>query len=225
MRLRSLLVVTVAVLAAAAVGGGAGYAAGRVARPTPMPSPDPTALASTAPLPAFPALDIAKSIPYRPDIDYPALPTGGQYMMRTARGAGHTWSYRVPAGWKAYPGHDPDPVGTMRWRPADEPTVGGYLLRILPVQPRDTPAEQVQGRKEKLEAAYRDVQVRHVDGDSIWFSYRSAGDLRRFDYFAWVRVAGQPYAGFELSVAGRDVDRAGLADLLARVKQSVHMVR
>lgn len=225
MGLRSVLGATAAVLAAAAVGVGGGYAAGRMDRPAPPPPPHPAALESVAPLPAMDQLEVAKSIPYAPDISYPVLATGLPMVKKTAHGAGHTWSYLAPAHWKAYPGHDPDPAGTMRWRPGDEPTIGGYLLRVLPILPTDTPAEQVESRKQKMEGAYRDVQVLHVGDDSIWFAYRTAGNLRRFDYFAWVRVPGQPYAGFELSVAGRTTDQTGLADLLDRVQASVRMVR
>lgn len=225
MRLRPILVTSTAVLAAAAVGVGGGYAAGRMDRPSPEPPPNPVALASAAPLPALPELEVAKPVPYAPDIDYPPLPTDLTYVKKTARGAGHTWTFKVPSTWTEYAAGPTDIAGTLRWRPADEPTIGGYLLRILPIQPRDTPQEQAASRKQKMEGAYRDVQVLRVTDDTIWFSYRSEGNLRRFNYFAWVPLPDSNDAGFELSVAGRDADQAGLADLLTTVKDSVRLVR
>ena len=225
MRARSLAVVAAAVVVAAAAGVGGGYAAGRLDDPTAPPAPQPSALDSAAPVPAAPELPIAKDVPYAPDIDYPELAVGLSYVKETVRGAGHTWRLLVPQGWKKYPAGPQDPAGTLRWRPEGEPTTGGFLLRILPLLPRDTPAEARDLRKEKFQKTYRDVHVIRLESDSAWFAYRTGDNYRRFNYFAWVTMPDTPYAGFELSVAGRERDQDGLADLLETVKRSVRMVR
>lgn len=225
MRARSVAVAAAAVVAAAVVGVGGGYAAGRLDHQDPPPAPAPSALDSAAPVPAAPELPIAKPVPYEQDIPYPALAVDLPYVTQTTRSAGHTWRFLVPKGWKKYPAGASDPAGTIRWRPPDEPTVGGFLLRILPLLPRDTPAEARDLRKEKFEKTYRDVQVLRLEPDSIRFAYRTDDNFRRFNDFAWVPVAASPYAGFEISVAGRDRDQDGLADLVAKVQRSVRMIR
>jgi len=224
MRIRPLVVAAAAVAVAAAIGMGGGYAAGRLDHQSAPSAADPSPLDSAAPMPAMPELPIAKALPYRHDIDYPVLPVGLPYVATTVHGNGHRWRLLVPEGWRKYPGTAPDPVGTIRWRPKDEPTVGGYLLRVLPLQPRDTPRERRDLLKQKFEQSYRDVHITKVTSDSIWLAYRTADNYRRFNYFAWLTVPGQPYAGFELSVAGRAADQDGLADLLEKVTRSVRMV-
>lgn len=230
MRLRPILVTTTAILAAAAVGVGGGYAAGRMDKPSPGPPPHPAALGSVAPLPADPELEVAKSIPYMPDTDYPPLPINLSYSPKTARGGGHVWSYSVPTGWTGDPGDQNDPKGTVRWRPADEtPEDRGYLLRIAPISGRDSPSDEVETQKRKMLSNYRDVRVLRQSDDTIWFVYRTNDNYRRFNYFAWVPVPGTNLAGFELSVAGRVADQAGtrggLQDLLEKVKGSVKLRR
>ncbi|MEP9382178.1 hypothetical protein [Nocardioides sp. KR10-350] len=223
--LRRIVAVVAAVLAVAAVGAAAGWYAGRSDRPTVTPPPSPIDVSSAAPVPALPELPIAQNLPFKDDIDYPALPTGLRYLRHRVAGAGHTWWYDAPAGWKEYPGSGEDPKGTVRWRPADEPETGGYVLRVLPIQPRNTPADELAHRRELMERYYRDVRVIQITDDSVWFYLRSNGNLKRYNYFAWVTVPGMAYAGFELSVAGRDRDQDGLAELLEKVQKSVRMVR
>lgn len=225
MRARSVAVAAAAVVVAAGIGVGGGYAAGRLDHQDPPPAARPSALRTAVPVPGTNPLAIAKDVPYTHDIDYPALPVGLPYVKAKVRGAGHTWQLLVPEGWRKYPAGPGDTVGTVRWRPAGEPTEGGFLIRVLPLQARDTPTENRDARKAKFQKSYRDVQVLRLQPDSIWFSYRTGENYKRFNYFAWVTLPGSPYAGFELSVAGRDRDREGLADLLQKAKDSLRLVR
>lgn len=232
MRARTVAVAVAALVVAAGVGVGGGYAAGRLDHQDPPPAPRPSALDAAIPVPGTFPLPIAKDVPYAHDIDYPALKVGLTYdttklrVRPTPPEPGHVWQVKVPKGWKRYPAGVGDPAGTVRWRPANEPTVGGFLVRVLPIiQPRDTPTEARDARKQKFQDAYRDVQVIRLEPDSIWFSYRTEENYKRFNYFAWVTSPGSPYAGFELSVAGRDRDRQGLADLLDTMKRSVTRIR
>jgi len=222
MRLRSAAVVAATVVAAVVVGAAVGYAA---ARPGPADAPRPVEIAGASPIPAQPSVPIDPFRPYAKDIDYPALSAGLTYRRHRITGSGHTWSYRVPAGWKLYPGTGVDP--SVRWRPADEPTQGGYGLRVLPIGgSRITPEQQITVQDDSMAHTYPDERVVHATGDTVWYEYRSVPDnLHRFDDFAWVRLPDSPYAGFELSVFGRKVDRAGLDDLIGTVRDSVTLVR
>ncbi|MEX0426014.1 hypothetical protein AB3X52_00155 [Nocardioides sp. DS6] len=225
MRARTVALASAGVVAAAVVGIGGGYAAGQLDDRGTPPTPTPSTLRAAEPLPAMPELPIAKDLPYNDDLDYPALAVGLPYVSTTVRGAGHSWRLLVPQGWKKYPGSGQDPAGTVRWRPQDEPTTGGYVLRVLPLQARDTPTERRDLLQEKFDTSYRDVHVVKIEPDSIWFAYRTGDNFRRFNYFAWVVADGETNAGFELSVAGRSADQDGLADLLDKVARSARRVR
>lgn len=226
MRFRSVLGVTIAVVMAAGVGIGGGYALGRHDRPAVALPPPPATTDSVAPMQALPELPIATDLPYEKDYDYPPLPSGLTFVPERVSGAGHVWQYRRPAGWKKYPGGPTDPVGTVRWRPADEaPEKDGFVLRLLPLQGRDTPKDMVSHQTDKMRENYRDVKVPNVTADSVWFTFRSPDNFHRYNYFAWVASPGSPYAGLEISVAGRIVDQDGLAQLLSTVQQSARQVR
>lgn len=226
MRFRRTVAVVLAVVAAAAVGIGGGYALGRHDRPSVAQPTPPVTATSIAPLQALPNLAIAEPLPYAPDYDYPRLATGLAYVSQRVTGAGHVWQYNRPDGWKKYPAGPSDPVGTVRWRPADEePDKDGYVMRVLPIQARDTPKDMVEHQTEKMRQYYRDVKVPNISDDTVWFAYRSNDNYRRFNYFTWVPAPGSAYADFEISVAGRNRDQAGLSDLLEKVKMGVREVR
>jgi hypothetical protein len=57
--------------------------------------------------------------------------------------------------------------------------------------------------------------------DTLGFSYRvPSSQVLRYNTFRWITPAGGQEVGVEMSVVGRERDRAGLADLLARVSES-----
>lgn len=223
MRARTVALAAAGVVAAAAVGVGGGYATGRLDDRAVPPAPEPSVLRSAQPLPAMPELPIAKDVPYEHDISYPALAVGLPYVSTSVKGQGHVWRFLVPQGWERFPGSSPP--GTVRWRPRGEPTSGGYVLRVLPLQARYTATERRNLLENEFDTSYRDVHVVKFEKDAIWFAYRTPDNYRRFNYFAWVAAAGQSDAGFEISVAGRTGDQEGLADLIARVAGSVRQVR
>lgn len=225
MRLGSAAVAAVTVVAAVAVGAAVGYA---VAKPGAADAPRPVTLAGASPIPAEPSVPIDPVRPYAPDVGYPPLGTDLDYRRQRVTGAGHTWSYEVPKGWVATPAELPM-VPPVKWRPPAEDEPGGYVLRVLPIDSRATPGDQMLVQTTKMQKSYADERVIHATDDTVWYEYRSDDDHHRFNDFAWVPFpAGGPnagYAGFELSVAGREVDQAGLDALLATVRDSVRMVR
>jgi hypothetical protein len=218
MRLGSLAAVIAGLVAAVVVGSVVGYAVGRPAHTAAL---RPAEIASAAPLPARPSVPIDPFKPYAPDSTYPALSTDLRYTRHRITGSGHTWSYKVPTGWQRYPGTGAD--APTRWRPASDD--GNYLLRVLPMgASRITPQDQMTLQNSKM-AGYADEKVDDSTDDTVWYEYRTADNYDRFNDFAWVRLPGSPYAGFELSVWGRAVDRPGLDVLLETVRDSVTLIR
>jgi hypothetical protein len=177
--------------------------------------------------------------PPAPDIDYPALDpdlalpppvhTIGNDLAR--------WTYHVPLGWQAYAVCGPvgecrppmvtdteltpkqaDQQPEVRFRPADEPKVGGYSLRVkildntLGLNPGQWVATKVEGFRQ----SYDDFQKLKVTPSAAYFTYRDGNNHLRYNYFQWFAVPGSPAATLEMSVAGRKRDVPGLKALFDR---------
>lgn len=220
-------------------------------RPSSSPSSAPATIASDAP-PAStdPTSPTSPTSAPAADIDYPALTAA---IARTASAThtvsadGRRWSYQAPAGWTAsavsadsgdagpLTGAAVDRQAQVRWRPADEPAVGGYNLRVrvLPAAgdaaggvPAGATVAQAVAAKRKALLASPDlvaVDVFRTTDDTVYFSYRDAQDRLRLNYFRWV-AGGDGTASFEVSVSGRRADRAGLDALLGAVAGSAREV-
>ena len=205
-------------LALALLGAVGGYAVGHLARDQPV------AIAQAAPVPGSdPSLPVDPQEPYSPDIDYPALETDLSYRQETLGDPPYfVWVYRAPRGWV----RTQEDVSEFRWRPPDEPTVGGYSLRVKLVGEHKTPAEMVREKLAAMRRGYQDVHVLGRTQDLLSFSYRDPGNnTQRFNTFEWFTVPGETVAKFEMSVVGREVDRPGLDDLLEKVARRVAKVQ
>ncbi|WP_370291580.1 serine/threonine-protein kinase [Nocardioides sp.] len=227
-------------------------AASTPSRPSSPPSSAPATGGSDAPA--------ASTSPTSPtsapaaDIDYPALTAA---IARTASAShtvsadGRRWTYQAPADWAAsavsadsgdaglLTGAAVDRQAQVRWRPADEPAVGGYNLRVrvLPAagDPAGDPAGDAAGgvpagatvaqavaakRAALLDSRDLDsVDVFRTTDDAVYFSYLDARGRLRLNFFRWV-AGGDGTASFEVSVSGRRADRAGLDALLGAVAGS-----
>lgn len=163
------------------------------------------------------------------DIDFPALqlPAGQQYDTHVARSGGHAWTYPIPVGWVAYRvGADNadagvltegriDRVGHVRWRPAGEPLVGGFSIRLRVLATPARVPEMVDTKVSQLQKL-QDPDVYEQTTDTIYFTYRDGNNRVRYNFFRWLpNAAGE--ASLEISVSGRTVDKDGLADLLEAV--------
>jgi hypothetical protein len=183
-----------------------------------------TRAAVAAPVPAQPVLPVDPSTPPAPDIDYPALATGLTYEPQTLGHGAFAWSYQVPAGWQRYGVDDGLGPNEYRWRPSDEPTAGGFSLRVKLVNSHETPAEMVAAKHAALAArpdAYVGFTVVSQTDDTLAFTYRvPSSNTLRYNTFRWIAAPGASEAGIEMSVAGRQRDQDGLADLLAQVSAS-----
>ncbi len=163
------------------------------------------------------------------DIDFPALqlPAGQQYDTHVVRSGGHTWTYPIPVGWVAYrvgadnadagvlPEGRIDSVGHVRWRPAGEPLVGGFSIRLRVLATPARVPEMVDTKVAQLQKL-QDPDVYDQTADTIYFTYRDGNNRVRYNFFRWLpNAAGE--ASLEISVSGRTVDKDGLADLLEAV--------
>jgi hypothetical protein len=178
--------------------------------------------------------------PYRHDIDYATLEPGlflqGQHTISNELAQ---WAYHVPLDWQPYwvcstPSSCPPNVASdqpmsdkqvdqaqeVRFRPSDEPTVGGYSLRVRVldngfVDAHGTVATKVVGFRDS--PAVADFHIIDRTDHSVYFEYRDATtNYHRFNFFQWFAVPGQTNATLEMSVSGRKQDVPGLKALFDR---------
>jgi hypothetical protein len=206
-----------AALALALLGTAGGFAAAHLLRDA------PAAFSAAAPVPASnPSIPVDPERGYAPDIDYPPLEASLSYRRRTLGDAPYEWVYRAPRGWVA----TSEALDEIRWRPADEPTVGGFSLRVKLVNEHKSKAAMVSQKLAAMQAGYEDVAVLGQTQDLLSFSYREPDTNRlRFNTFQWFSVPGEDEAVFEMSVVGREADRTGLDDLQDQVSQSIAKIQ
>ena len=201
-----------AVLALVLVGMAGGYVAADLLRD------EPTVVRDIAPVPARdPSIPVDPKRPFARDIDYPALQPGLEYQRHTLGDPPFVWAYRAPRGWR----QTLESFQEIRWRPEDESEFGGFSLRVKLTNEHKSPAEMVEQKRAAMELGYDDFEVLHSTEDLLSFRYRDPGaDRLRFNTFRWFGSPGDSTT-FEMSVVGRKVDRAGLADLLEQVSRGV----
>ncbi len=200
-------------LALALVGAAGGYGLGS------LDHHEPAAIAQAEPVPAqSPSIPVDPPPTFAPDIDYPSLSTQLDYRAHKIGDPPYQWAYDAPKGWVM----TTQDLDELRWRPADEPVIGGYSLRVKLVSEHKTPQEMVDQKVTAVESIYDDVEVLTQGTDELFFTYREPdADTKRYDMFKWFAVPGGTEADFEMSVVGRAVDEAGLHDLLDHVAVSV----
>jgi hypothetical protein len=201
-------------LALVAIGLVAGYGVGVLRHE------DPVTFSAPAPVPASsPSIPVLPLRPYAPDIDYPPLEAGLEYAPHRLGDPTYQWRYDVPRGWVP---EEVSPLFEVRWRPADEPTSGGYSLRAKLVNEHRTPGEMVSAKLAAVESLYRDVTVLARTDDMLSFRYREpSSNTLRFNTFTWFAPPGGTVAEFEMSVVGRAVDLPGLDSLRDHVAASI----
>ena len=201
-------------LALVALGVAAGYGLGVLRQE------QPTTFAAAAPVPASsPSIPVLPTPGYAPDIDYPPLQPGLTYKPHKLGDPTYQWRYDVPRGWVP---EDVSPLFEVRWRPPDEPTVGGYSVRVKLVNEHRTPAEMAAGKLAAVRAIYDDVKVLARTDDMLSFRYRDPDqNTRRFNTFTWFTSPGGTLAEFEMSVVGREADIPGLDSLRDHVAASI----
>jgi hypothetical protein len=201
----------------------------------------------TAVSPSVP-IDARTQPSYAPDIAYPTLSRDLPLPPpdHTIGNDLATWTYHVPAGWQAYavcryagecqpPIADDSPItppqaaraSEVRFRPPDEPSVGGYSLRVQALDntnfnPEQVVATKIVGFRQQFTGQHFSVLHRTTSAVYFTYTYGSPGQLRlRYNFFQWFQVPGQSSATLEMSVAGRQRDVPGLKALFNRFADNV----
>ena len=150
----------------------------------------------------------------------------------------------MPQGWQAYAvcsviGECPPPMQTddvltpaqadrqpeVRFRPPDEPTIGGYSLRVKALDNMlgYNPGQMVGTKIVGFRQTYADDQFSLLrrTPTAAYFTYRDGNNHLRYNYFQWFAVPGSTTATLEMSVAGRSRDVPGLKALFNRFADNV----
>jgi hypothetical protein len=207
-----------ALLLLAVVGVAGGFGLAEV-----LADQEPSRGGAAEPLPAspeVPAPSIDPVEPYSPDIDYPTLVPPTRFTRYVISNDLQTWRYLAPRGWVAYDITTGAPIsakeiesrGEVRFRPADEPTEGGYSLRVKVVADHVPPSQMVEDKLTAL-ADLGDVVVLDQDDDSLYFTYRDGNNRLRYNFFRWFAAPGVTEATLEMSIAGRERDDVGMRGL------------
>jgi hypothetical protein len=221
-----------------------GVGLGMIAAYAAQPSPDTDSRANpiSAVSPSVP-IDVRTVVPPARDIDYPPL-SPDLALPPPAHTIGNelaTWTYHAPQGWQAYavcgPGECSPPIVTdtkltpqqvaqqpeVRFRPPDEPTVGGYSLRVKVLDNTLglNTGQMVVNKIEGFRQAYDHFKKLHKTPSAVYFTYRDGNDHLRYNYFQWFAVPGSTTATLEMSVAGRRSDVPGLKALFDRFADNV----
>jgi hypothetical protein len=192
--------------------------------------------------PSVPIDEPPKPPKTEPDIDYktlqPGLPLPQVHMIGNDLA---TWTYHVPQGWVPYavcgPGECAPPMQTddvltprqaarqpeVRFRPPDEPTVGGYSLRVKALDNTlgYNPGQLVGTKIVGFRQAYTHFRLLRRTPSAAYFTYLDANLHLRYNYFQWFSANGSSTATLEMSVAGREQDVPGLKALFNRFADNV----
>jgi hypothetical protein len=198
-------------------------------------SPRPVAAVS----PSVP-IDVATSRSVAPDIIYPPLSRDlFLNVVHQVRNDLATWTYHVPQGWTAYgvctapptgppckiatdevvPPRKIDKQSQVRFRPPDEPAIGGYSLRVKVLDNTElNPAQMVATKRVgfRQEFSHQNFTVTKHSPSAVYFTYVDGTNHLRLNYFQWFAVPGRTNATLEMSVSGRLSDRPGLKALFMR---------
>lgn len=220
-------------LLATLVGVGGGLGAGYLRQPqaasggtaTPVPAVSPS-------VPVDPPATVA---PYDPDIPYPALTPELAFGRQRMGNSVQAWIVPFPKGWQAYsvpdnqavPRKERSAYDELRYRPPDEPTEGGFSLRVKTVNAHVTTDTMVAERIRLIRKAYgeADVEVYGRTEDSVRFRFRDGNNRLRLNYFRYFVGPQSSEASLEMSVAGRQVDEAGLDWLFAAFASTLEPIR
>ncbi|MGI8522725.1 MAG: hypothetical protein ACR2K3_05360 [Nocardioides sp.] len=216
----------------------AGAVVAYVERPSAVDAGAATPVAAESP--SVP-IDVPTVQPYARDLDYdPLLPGLSLPVTHRVRNKLATWQYHVPQGWTAYsacipgvPCRTPDNTvippkrvdrnQQVRFRPAGEPLVGGYSLRVrildntLAMNTGQLVSTKVRG----FQDAFTDFTIIRQTPSAVYFTYRDGGNHLRYNFFQWFAAPGSTTATLEMSVSGRQSDAKGLQALFNRFADDV----
>ena len=200
-----------ALLLALGVGGGFGASWALGANPRADGRAAPVAAASPS-LPVDPVPELLPdpgTAPLAPSLD----------LVRTSVGTGDfKMSLSVPRGWEFYV----NSLNEWQWRPPDQPDFG-YVLRVEQVlSNRRSIQWTLDNRIGELNEDEENVEIISQDDGLLHFTFVTSNHLRH-GYLTWLDLTGSDNAQVEIAVTGREVDDAGMADLIARVAAGMEL--
>ena len=134
----------------ALLGVAGGFAAAHLLREGPL------TMAEAAPVPASsPSIPVDPVRDFAPDIGYPPLLPSLSYRRHTVGDVPFEWVYAAPKGWVS----TEEALDEIRWRPADEPTVGGFSLRVKLSNEHKSKEAMVAQKLAAMQSGYEDVEI------------------------------------------------------------------
>lgn len=197
----------------ALIGAAAGFGASMVV------AENPSATGAAAPLPAAsPSLPIDPVPDILPDPTTPALPTGLAMVDQSVGSGAFRMTLPVPKDWDFFE----NSLNEWQWRPPDQPDFG-YVLRVEQVLSNRRSIDWTLDRRiDELREDESNVEILGQTADSLHFSYVTSNHLRH-GYLRWKDLTGSDNAQVEIAVTGREVDDAGMAELIARVGAGIRL--
>ncbi len=198
-------------LLALGVGGGFGVSLALAENPPGAGAPSPVAATSPS-LPIDPVPDLLP--------DPPAASLDVRLALTRQRvGSGDFMlSLPAPRGWDFFE----NSLNEWQWRPPDHETFT-YSMRVEQVLSQRRSVEStLTGRIDDLDADEDGVAIVSRTADSLHYTYVTNRHLRH-GFLTWLDLTGSGLAQVEIAVSGREVDVAGMADLIARVAAGVRL--
>ncbi len=230
----------VVALLCGALGLGLGVIVAYAAQPQVSNAGTPNPISAVSP--SVPIDEPPKPPKTNPDIGYRTLAPGLPLpQVHTIGNDLATWTYHVPQGWVPYavcgPGECAPPMQTddeltprqaarqpeVRFRPPDEPTAGGYSLRVKALDNTlgYNPGQLVGTKVVGFRQAYTHFHLVKRTPSAAYFTYIDGNHHLRYNYFQWFATDGSTTATLEMSVAGRKQDVPGLKALFNRFADNV----
>jgi hypothetical protein len=191
----------------AAAGVAAGIALGFQQRPS-------VATGGTAePVPAHsPAIPVDPPPSIRPDPAYPPMPIELSTHEEQVGDSQFGVVVPVPNGWEKFQ------VGPaeFRWTPPGNPD-HTYSIRIENVFSQRLTIPQIMADRIENLSTLTGYTLEQQNSDTLIFKYVDETDHERLQMLRWLSPRSSGTAEAEISVVGREVDRAGMRDIFAAI--------
>lgn len=168
--------------------------------------------------PATPVVAQSPSLPVDPvpellpDPATPALEPGIDLVRQQVGSGDFQMTLPVPRGWT----FSPNSLNEWQWRPPGQPDFG-HVLRIEQVLSNRRSIDWTLDRRiDELDEDEDNLEILDQTDNSLHFTYVTANHLRH-GYLTWLDLTGSDNAQVEIAVTGREVDDAGMADLIDRI--------
>ena len=169
----------------------------------------------TAASPSYPVDPVPELVP---DPDFDPLEPGLELVRQEVGRGDFRLSLDVPAGWS----FSPNSLNEWQWRPADFKTFGYYLRVEQVLSNRRSIQWTLDNRIGELNEDEENVDIISQDDGLLHFTFVTSNHLRH-GYLTWLDLTGSDNAQVEIAVTGREVDDAGMADLIARVAAGMEL--